>query len=155
MTQTSQVLITQFCFLSGPRLRSSEQLRSQDGVDQERLDAMLEVLRNATIGEQDANTDHDASHAAEDDLDDGLSGRLPSRINRRRNHKQDQLNVLTRWFNAHKDDPYPSPEEKFELARMCHMEVRQIEHWFTNRRKRHWSKPGGLASPDTDAAMIN
>ena len=79
------------------------------------------------------------------------------RMSRRRNHRQEQLNVLTKWFNAHMDDPYPSPEEKFELARKSHMEVRQIEHWFTNRRKRKWNKPHGnpLAEEEEDDEIFS
>jgi hypothetical protein len=121
------------------------------------------MLRIAALGEQEATSSNAkvSNEQATQELkyalavdqgglqdEDSTHERLPARINRRRNHKQDQLNVLTRWFNAHADDPYPSPEEKYELARKCNMEVRQIEHWFTNRRKRHWSKPSGIASPD-------
>ena len=58
--------------------------------------------------------------------------------NRRRNHKQEQLKVLIQWFDAHESEPYPTTEEKRELSALAGMEVRQVEHWFTNRRKRHW-----------------
>lgn len=47
---------------------------------------------------------------------------------RRRNHKQEQLNILRRWFDEHINEPYPSPEEKIMLASQVGMEVRQIEH---------------------------
>ena len=74
---------------------------------------------------------------------------LPHR-SRRRNHKQEQLQILRKWFDAHSNDPYPSPDEKVFLADQVGMEVRQVEHWFTNRRKRHWKKGGGGAKGEED-----
>ena len=50
------------------------------------------------------------------------------RHSRRRNHRQDQLSILRNWFDEHKDDPYPTPEEKIWLASQVGMQVRQIEH---------------------------
>lgn len=116
--------------------------------------------------------------------DDALPLPLPpprARHSRRRNHRQEQLNVLRNWFDAHKDDPYPTPEEKVYLARQVNMQIRQIEHCachlsrlfhsthlavsdalrvyvrarfsgFTNRRKRHWTRPddGELIAEDDD-----
>ena len=57
---------------------------------------------------------------------------------RRSNHRSDQTSVLLSWFEAHKVDPYPSMQEKIELGKMTGMDVKQIENWFTNRRKRNW-----------------
>tara|TARA_B110001452_G_scaffold259470_1_gene255863 strand:- start:404 stop:781 length:378 start_codon:yes stop_codon:yes gene_type:complete len=57
---------------------------------------------------------------------------------RRSNHRSDQTSVLVSWFEAHKVDPYPSTQEKIELGKMTGMDVKQIENWFTNRRKRNW-----------------
>jgi len=62
--------------------------------------------------------------------------RLHSR--RRSNHRSDQTSVLLNWFEQHKVDPYPSTQEKIELGKMTGMDVKQIENWFTNRRKRNW-----------------
>lgn len=45
---------------------------------------------------------------------------------RRRNHKVEQLSVLTQWFKAHVDEPYPTPDEKVTLATQAGMEVQQI-----------------------------
>ena len=67
----------------------------------------------------------------------------PTRVRpgaRRRNHRHEQLNILKQWFDEHASDPYPSPEEKVDLAEAVGMEIKQIEHWFTNQRKRHWDK---------------
>ena len=96
----------------------SVRLRTDGGVDPDQLDALLSMLPQLASG-------NEAQPQAQ-------------KINRRRNHRQDQLDVLRRWFEEHGSDPYPSPEEKTALAERVGMEVRQIEHWFTNRRKRHW-----------------
>jgi len=71
---------------------------------------------------------------------------------RRRNHRSDQLRTLRRWFDDHMDDPYPTPREKAILAIEVGMEVKQIEHWFTNRRKRHWNRPSSPHAMSGEAA---
>ena len=104
----------------------SVRLRTNGSVDPDQLDALLRMLPPLASGDE-------------------VQPQAPTKVNRRRNHRQDQLDVLRRWFDEHGSDPYPSPEEKTALAERVGMEVRQIEHWFTNRRKRHWrSKAGQL-----------
>merc|ERR1719446_1162867 len=63
---------------------------------------------------------------------------MPPCKRRRQNHSHEQTNVLMNWFNANEVDPYPSSGEKDRLSEMTGLDVRQIEHWFTNRRKRSW-----------------
>ena len=72
--------------------------------------------------------------------EEALYNQQHPKANRRRNLRRDQLRVLTKWFDDHFADPYPTPEEKDVLAQSLGMEIRQIEHWFTNRRKRHWTQ---------------
>ena len=57
---------------------------------------------------------------------------------RRHNHRAEQKKVLRDWFDQHALDPYPSNDEKVELATRANMDVKQVENWFTNRRKRNW-----------------
>lgn len=57
---------------------------------------------------------------------------------RRHNHRAEQKKVLRDWFDQHALDPYPSNDEKVELAKRARMDVKQVENWFTNRRKRNW-----------------
>ena len=57
---------------------------------------------------------------------------------RRNNHSTTQHGTLLTWFNEHTSNPYPTQAEKEALASQSQLEVRQVEHWFTNRRKRHW-----------------
>lgn len=49
-------------------------------------------------------------------------------------------NVLKAWMfsREHFAHPYPSEEEKEELAHEAGIEVKQLSNWFTNARKRLW-----------------
>ncbi|KAF0695428.1 Aste57867_13777 [Aphanomyces stellatus] len=49
-------------------------------------------------------------------------------------------NVLKAWMFSpeHFAHPYPSEEEKEELAAEAGIEVKQLSNWFTNARKRLW-----------------
>jgi len=49
-------------------------------------------------------------------------------------------NVLKAWMfsREHFAHPYPSEEEKEELAAEAGIEVKQLSNWFTNARKRLW-----------------
>jgi hypothetical protein len=44
--------------------------------------------------------------------------------------------VLLQWFITHIHNPYPSHEEKYELANRTSLTIKQIDTWFTNRRSR-------------------
>ena len=44
--------------------------------------------------------------------------------------------ILTQWFDAHMDNPYPSEEEKQQLATVCGISVGQVKSWFANKRNR-------------------
>ena len=50
----------------------------------------------------------------------------------------DSRRILKQWFDAHDDNPYPTPLEKNMLAAAANMNVKQVNYWFTNYRKRHW-----------------
>ena len=72
---------------------------------------------------------------------------------RRHNHRAEQKKVLRDWFDQHALDPYPSNDEKVELAKRANMDVKQVENWFTNRRKRNWRhvKEGDEPAPQQAA----
>lgn len=46
--------------------------------------------------------------------------------------------VLDNWLSSHWHDPYPTPDEKNDLAAACHITVDQVNHWFINARVRRW-----------------
>ena len=49
------------------------------------------------------------------------------------------LTRLQAWLGAHQDNPYPSADEKRQLARDCGISEKQINTWFTNARARQLS----------------
>ncbi|CAI5721037.1 unnamed protein product [Peronospora farinosa] len=63
-------------------------------------------------------------------LGSGLSKR--SRITKKSNE------FLVAWFLAHKDNPYPSSDERVEIADKTGLAEQQVRNWFANMRKRHW-----------------
>src|SRR5690606_15347677 len=44
--------------------------------------------------------------------------------------------VLKNWYEAHASHPYPTEEEKKELASATSLSVGQISTWFANTRRR-------------------
>mmetsp|Transcript_14832 Transcript_14832/g.20792 ORF Transcript_14832/g.20792 Transcript_14832/m.20792 type:complete len:210 (+) Transcript_14832:326-955(+) len=58
---------------------------------------------------------------------------------KRLNFKREQVYHLSKWFEEHVDDPYPSPSTKFELARQSGLSFKQVSNWFINARSRRLS----------------
>ncbi|KAL4915374.1 hypothetical protein BDW62DRAFT_212732 [Aspergillus aurantiobrunneus] len=46
------------------------------------------------------------------------------------------VNVLKRWFDEHRDSPFPSKQEKVILADQSGLTVTQVATWFANTRRR-------------------
>ena len=44
--------------------------------------------------------------------------------------------ILTQWFDTHMDNPYPTEDEKHQLATVCGISVSQVKSWFANKRNR-------------------
>ena len=44
--------------------------------------------------------------------------------------------ILNSWFEKNRSSPYPSEEEKEQLARDSRLTVKQIRYWFANKRTR-------------------
>ncbi|KAM0738743.1 hypothetical protein ACQRIT_006480 [Beauveria bassiana] len=44
---------------------------------------------------------------------------------------------LSHWFACHMDHPYPSEDEKADLANQCGLSRTQVINWFANARRRH------------------
>ncbi|DAZ95726.1 TPA: hypothetical protein N0F65_006323 [Lagenidium giganteum] len=45
---------------------------------------------------------------------------------------------LVAWFLAHKANPYPSANERAQIAARTDLSEQQVRNWFANMRKRHW-----------------
>lgn len=44
--------------------------------------------------------------------------------------------ILNQWYEEHVHNPYPTDEEKQELASKCNISISQVKSWFANKRNR-------------------
>ncbi|KAL4966479.1 uncharacterized protein BDV14DRAFT_188958 [Aspergillus stella-maris] len=51
------------------------------------------------------------------------------------------VNVLKRWFDQHRDAPYPSKQDKTALSEQSGLSVAQVSTWFANTRRRRRFRP--------------
>ncbi|KAJ7296319.1 hypothetical protein O6H91_03G035000 [Diphasiastrum complanatum] len=58
----------------------------------------------------------------------------------------DTTSVLKSWWHAHSKWPYPSEEEKTRLVQETGLELKQINNWFINQRKRNWHNNASASS---------
>ncbi|XP_024529848.1 homeobox protein HD1 [Selaginella moellendorffii] len=59
----------------------------------------------------------------------------------------DTTSVLKTWWHAHSKWPYPSEDDKARLVQETGLELKQINNWFINQRKRNWhSNPSSSTS---------
>ncbi|XP_039057254.1 homeobox protein knotted-1-like 3 isoform X1 [Hibiscus syriacus] len=50
----------------------------------------------------------------------------------------DTTSVLKVWWQAHSKWPYPTEEDKARLVQETGLQLKQINNWFINQRKRNW-----------------
>eukprot|EP01134_Creolimax_fragrantissima_P002245 CFRG2245T1 len=77
-----------------------------------------------------------------DSLDEALQkhgGASTNVAKRRRQLPPAAHSILKKWLYENQDCPYPSDEQKQQLAEECQLEIQQIRNWFANtrNRKRH------------------
>ncbi|XP_023537723.1 homeobox protein knotted-1-like 3 isoform X1 [Cucurbita pepo subsp. pepo] len=56
--------------------------------------------------------------------------------------------VLKAWWQSHSKWPYPTEEDKAKLVQETGLQLKQINNWFINQRKRNWH-----ANPSTTTTM--
>jgi len=62
---------------------------------------------------------------------------LPSdRKKRKRMIPPEAVRVMKDWLMAHKEHPYPSPEEKQHFVERTGLSLQQVDYWFINARRR-------------------
>ncbi|MCO5614285.1 hypothetical protein L7F22_068563 [Adiantum nelumboides] len=57
---------------------------------------------------------------------------------------------LRHWWDAHSKWPYPTEEEKQRLGCETGLELKQINNWFINQRKRNWTTNPALERVELD-----
>ncbi|EPS60349.1 hypothetical protein M569_14455 [Genlisea aurea] len=50
----------------------------------------------------------------------------------------DTTTVLKNWWQEHSKWPYPTEEDKVKLVEQTGLQLKQINNWFINQRKRNW-----------------
>jgi hypothetical protein len=67
--------------------------------------------------------------------------------------------ILRMWFNEHKENPYPTSEEKNELAEKTGLKRNQISLWLANTRRRHRTHQpiakDAMSVPEVPVAELN
>ncbi|KAE8710492.1 Homeobox protein knotted-1-like 3 [Hibiscus syriacus] len=51
----------------------------------------------------------------------------------------DTTSVLKAWWQSHSKWPYPTDEDKARLVEETGLQLKQINNWFINQRKRNWN----------------
>ncbi|XP_057738694.1 homeobox protein knotted-1-like 3 isoform X1 [Arachis stenosperma] len=60
----------------------------------------------------------------------------------------DTTSVLKAWWQSHSKWPYPTEEDKARLVQETGLQLKQINNWFINQRKRNWH-----SNPSTSTSL--
>lgn len=60
--------------------------------------------------------------------------------------------VLKDWWNAHSKWPYPTEQDKASLVEETGLQLKQINNWFINQRKRSWQTQSSFLSHSCEEA---
>ncbi|RCV22170.1 hypothetical protein SEVIR_4G208100v4 [Setaria viridis] len=60
----------------------------------------------------------------------------------------DTASTLKAWWQAHSKWPYPTEEDKARLVQETGLQLKQINNWFINQRKRNWHSNPASSSSD-------
>lgn len=88
--------------------------------------------------------DHDDEDSHDDDDYTGRGGWQPSSARDAKRtasgkFEKSQVLPLTEWLLKHSANPYPSMDDKADLAAKSGLSPQQVQNWFINMRKRHWT----------------
>ncbi|XP_024985838.1 homeobox protein knotted-1-like 2 isoform X2 [Cynara cardunculus var. scolymus] len=61
----------------------------------------------------------------------------------------DTTSVLKSWWQSHAKWPYPTEEDKARLVQETGLQLKQINNWFINQRKRNWHTNPSSSSSST------
>ncbi|KAK1384905.1 homeobox protein knotted-1-like 7 [Heracleum sosnowskyi] len=58
----------------------------------------------------------------------------------------DTTSVLKAWWHQHSKWPYPTEDDKAKLVQETGLQLKQINNWFINQRKRNWHNSSNSAT---------
>ncbi|CAM0909187.1 unnamed protein product [Alopecurus aequalis] len=67
----------------------------------------------------------------------------------------DTASTLKAWWQAHAKWPYPTEEDKARLVQETGLQLKQINNWFINQRKRNWHSNPTSSSSDKSKRKRN
>ncbi|XP_052199272.1 homeobox protein knotted-1-like LET12 isoform X1 [Diospyros lotus] len=68
----------------------------------------------------------------------------------------DTTSLLKAWWQSHSKWPYPTEEDKARLVQETGLQLKQINNWFINQRKRNWhSNPSSSSTPKSKRKKSN
>ncbi|KAL5772752.1 hypothetical protein ACOSP7_012363 [Xanthoceras sorbifolium] len=68
----------------------------------------------------------------------------------------DTTSLLKAWWQSHSKWPYPTEEDKARLVQETGLQLKQINNWFINQRKRNWhSNPSSATTSKTKRKRSN
>ncbi|XP_006656302.2 homeobox protein knotted-1-like 11 isoform X2 [Oryza brachyantha] len=67
----------------------------------------------------------------------------------------DTASTLKAWWQAHSKWPYPTEEDKARLVQETGLQLKQINNWFINQRKRNWHSNPASSSSDKSKRKSN
>ncbi|XP_015973573.1 homeobox protein knotted-1-like LET6 [Arachis duranensis] len=124
-----------------PHFGTNHQSESSSSLLQNEVDVLDENNNN--------NRNMDTSQAEEDrelkiqllkKYSGYLGGLKKEFLKKKKNGKlpKEARQQLLDWWNRHYKWPYPSESQKQALAESTGLDLKQINNWFINQRKRHW-----------------
>jgi hypothetical protein len=96
-------------------------------------------------GGRSSNFDDDENDSHDDDEYSGSHGAWQPSSSRDAKRtasgkfEKSQVLPLTEWLLKHSANPYPSMDDKVDLAAKSGLSPQQVQNWFINMRKRHWT----------------
>lgn len=111
------------------RLKSSESeklLKATDEVNKSALENLRAVVNSVTTSDEECNQ----SSSQED------SSSADSNMASKRYLSPQAKTILNEWFRQHLYRPYPTYEEKKDLANQCGISSSKVDTWFANKRNR-------------------
>lgn len=85
---------------------------------------------------QTPKTPRNLIHESQSPVPVGAGDPIMTARKSRSNLPKSAVATLKNWLQEHQSNPYPSENDKLELAVRCGLQIKQINYWFMNARKR-------------------
>ncbi|KAJ3392513.1 hypothetical protein HDU84_003998 [Entophlyctis sp. JEL0112] len=93
-------------------------------------------IASANIRSNNSNSSNNAATRSAHASASGSASHHRPVVKQRANFPHSVLSVLTGWLEENKGNPYPTVAEKTKLGRACGLNMKQVNNWFINARRR-------------------